>query len=69
VATSLNNLAGLYQAQGDYAAALPLYQRSLKMREKVLSKEHPDVAGSLNNLALLYNNTSDTIMQLPHRIQ
>ena len=29
VATSLNNLAGLYSAQGRYAEAEPLYQRAL----------------------------------------
>ncbi|MBD2298525.1 tetratricopeptide repeat protein [Nostoc sp. FACHB-190] len=54
VATSLNNLATLYQAQGKYQQAEPLYQRSLAIFEKVLGKEHPDVAESLNNLAGLY---------------
>ena len=53
VATSLNNLAGLYQAQGKYAEAEPLYRRSLAIREKVLGPDHPDVAVSLNNLASL----------------
>ncbi len=54
VATSLNNLAELYRAQGQYANAQPLYQRALAIREKALGPEHPDVAQSLNNLALLY---------------
>ncbi len=54
VATSLNNLAELYQAQGNYNQAEPLYQRSLAIFEQVLGKEHPDVATSLNNLAALY---------------
>ena len=54
VATSLNNLAGLYQAQGNYAEAAPLFQRSLAIWEKALGPEHPDVALSLNNLAELY---------------
>jgi CHAT domain-containing protein len=39
---------------GNYSSAEPLYQRSLAIREKVLSKEHPHVATSLNNLAGLY---------------
>ncbi len=56
LATSLNNLALLYQAQGKYAEAEPLYQRSLGIMEKVLGPEHPDVAASLNNLAELYRN-------------
>ncbi len=34
VATSLNNLAALYQAPNRYAEAEPLYQRSLAIREK-----------------------------------
>jgi CHAT domain-containing protein/tetratricopeptide (TPR) repeat protein len=43
----------LYQ-QGKYAEAVPLAQRALAIREKALSKDHPDTATSLNNLALLY---------------
>ena len=39
---------------GDYAAARPLYERALAIREKALRPEHPDVAESLNNLAAVY---------------
>ena len=53
--TSLNNLAALYETQGQYAKAEPLYQRALAIREKALGPEHPDVAASLNNLAVLYH--------------
>ena len=35
-ASSLNNLAGLLQAQGDLAGAPPLYERALAIWEKVL---------------------------------
>ena len=41
---SLNNLADLYQAQGRYADAEPLYKRSLAIGEKALGPDHPDVA-------------------------
>ncbi len=34
--------------------AEPLYQRALGIVEKALGPEHPRVAGSLNNLAALY---------------
>ncbi|BBD57794.1 peptidase-like protein [Nostoc sp. HK-01] len=44
----------LYQ-EGKYSAAIPLAERVLAIREKVLGKEHPDVATSLNNLAYLYS--------------
>jgi tetratricopeptide (TPR) repeat protein len=37
-----------------YADAEPLYRRSLAIQEKALGPNHPDVANSLNNLALLY---------------
>jgi tetratricopeptide (TPR) repeat protein len=53
-ATFLNNLAELYQAQGQYAEAEPLHKRALKIREKTLGPEHPDVGQSLKNLAELY---------------
>ena len=54
LATTLNNLAEFYRAQGKYVEAEPLHERALAIREKALGPEHPDVAQSLNNLALLY---------------
>ena len=57
VATSLNNLAGLYDTQGHYARAEPLYKRSLAIFEKALGADHPHVATSLENLAVLYRAT------------
>ncbi|NJO61976.1 MAG: tetratricopeptide repeat protein, partial [Richelia sp. RM2_1_2] len=45
----------LYQ-EGKYAEAIPLAEKALAIREKVLGKEHPDVATSLNNLAGLYES-------------
>ena len=38
-------------AQGNYAEAEPLYQRSLAINERALGPHHPGVAISLNNLA------------------
>ena len=35
----------------------PSYKRSLKIRETKLGEDHPEVAASLNNLAVLYRNT------------
>ncbi len=57
VAQSLNNLALLYQVQGNYAEAEPLYRRSLAIYEKVLGPEHPKVAQSLENYAALLRET------------
>ena len=57
VAASLNNLALLYDAQGKYAEAEPLYKRSLAIWEKALGPEHPDVAQGLENYAALLRKT------------
>ncbi|MCP4350124.1 MAG: tetratricopeptide repeat protein [Desulfobacterales bacterium] len=56
VATSMNNLAVLYNSLSNYAKAESLHKRALETREKVLGPEHPDVALSLNNLAELYRS-------------
>jgi tetratricopeptide (TPR) repeat protein len=53
----LHYLATLYTTQGRYAEAEPLYKRSLAIWEKALGPDHPNVAMSLNNLALLYRAT------------
>ncbi|MBP1468882.1 tetratricopeptide repeat protein, partial [Candidatus Chloroploca sp. M-50] len=54
-ATSLDSLAVLYHAQGQYDAARPLLERALAIRERVLGPEHPDTATSLDSLAVLYH--------------
>ena len=41
---ALNNLAALYDNQGRYAEAEPLYKRALAIQEKALGPDHPDVA-------------------------
>ena len=40
LAATLNNLAGLYQAQGRYQAAEPLYVRALKILDENLGPDH-----------------------------
>ena len=49
-ASSLNRLAILLSAQGDYDAAEPLYRQALAIREKVFGSEHPATAASYGNL-------------------
>ena len=55
-ATSLNNLAGIYDEQGRYGEAEPLYQRAIAISEKALGPDHANTASSLNNLAGLYHD-------------
>ncbi len=40
LAASLNNLAGIYDAQGRYSEAEPLYRRSLEIRERLKGSGH-----------------------------
>jgi tetratricopeptide (TPR) repeat protein len=51
---------------GDYQAALPLYERALAIREKVLGPDHPNTAQSLNNLAALLQYQGDYQAALPY---
>jgi tetratricopeptide (TPR) repeat protein len=53
VATSLYNLAWLYQDQGKYEQAKPLYERALRIREQTLGAEHPGLVSILENYASL----------------
>jgi tetratricopeptide (TPR) repeat protein len=57
VTTYLLNAIGNYlYARGQWEEATPYWERALAMREAVLGAQHPDVATSLNNLALLYHD-------------
>ena len=51
---SLSWLAYLYESQGRYTEAEPLYVPALALDKQLLGGEHPHVATSLNNLAYLY---------------
>ena len=51
---SRNNLADAYRAAGRAAEAIPLLERTLADRERVLGPDHPDTLTSRNNLAYAY---------------
>ena len=55
-ATLTNNLAGLYESQGLYEKAEPLYIEAKNIDEEVLGNKHPNYATSCNNLAFLYDS-------------
>ncbi len=50
-------MSALYNAQGTYAEAEPLYERALTIFEKALGPERPDVATALENYAALPRET------------
>jgi tetratricopeptide (TPR) repeat protein len=56
LATSLNNLASLYESQGKYSEAELLYLDALETGKRLFTSDHPNVATILNNLAFLYKN-------------
>ncbi|MGB7249260.1 MAG: tetratricopeptide repeat protein, partial [Phormidesmis sp.] len=65
-ATGLNNLAALYESQGRYGEAEPLYVQALEIRKAELGDRHPDTASSLFNLAALYYQTQRYQQALTH---
>jgi tetratricopeptide (TPR) repeat protein len=50
LATSLNNLASLYESQGKYSEAEPLYLDALAMSERTLGANHPNTITVWDNL-------------------
>ena len=56
VAFLFNQVAFDAFTQGRYTEAEPLYQCALAIAEEQLGASHPQTAGSLNNLALLYES-------------
>ncbi|CAM9358505.1 unnamed protein product [Choristocarpus tenellus] len=53
-------------AMGKYEDAASHYQQSLEMRERVLRADHPDIADSLHNLAVLRHVQVSNVN--PHKI-
>jgi CHAT domain-containing protein len=50
---------------GDYAKALPFFDKARAIRKKALGADHPDYAASLNSLARLYLRMGDYAQALP----
>jgi CHAT domain-containing protein len=53
-ATTLDNLAALYERQNRLSEAEPLYERVLLSREKESGLDHPRTLAAIENLAMLY---------------
>jgi len=52
VAKTLNNIATVLDSQGKFNEALPFFERAIRILEKALGADHPDVARSLAHLAV-----------------
>ncbi|KAJ3044015.1 Kinesin light chain 3 [Rhizophlyctis rosea] len=55
----LSSLGRLYEDQGLYDKAQPLYTESLETRRSVLGEDHPLVLTSMSNLARLHHHQGD----------
>jgi CHAT domain-containing protein/lipopolysaccharide biosynthesis regulator YciM len=64
-AERLSGEARKLYGEGKYAAALPLAEHALSIREKALGPDHLDVARSLHSLASLYFEMGDYARALP----
>ncbi|MEH2359227.1 tetratricopeptide repeat protein [Nostoc sp.] len=54
---TFTGLGWFYQGQGLYQQAEPWYKLCIEVAENRLGLEHPHIANSLNNLAVLYEST------------
>jgi len=62
VATSYNNVAIVYEAQGKYEEALEMHAKSLDIRTRILGGDnHLRVADSYQNLAGLYQSQGNQV--------
>ena len=59
VSVLLNNMAGVYQEQGDYEKALEYYGKALEIVERTLGNDHPYTATTYNNMAGVYKEQGD----------
>ncbi len=54
-AATYNNIALVYDSQGDYSKAREWYHKALAICEKVLGTEHPSTAATYDNIAGVYS--------------
>lgn len=54
LADTLHQLVALYSTRGQFAKAEPLFERELRVREKAVGGEHPDVVATVGRLAQFY---------------
>lgn len=55
------NLGNVYFAAGQYDLSLMEYQSALELQEASLPADHPDIARTLHNIAVIYSYQGDLI--------
>ncbi|CAF4896759.1 unnamed protein product [Rotaria socialis] len=51
LATSYNNIGGVYYSMGEYSKALPLQEKALDIFRKSLPSTHPDIKNVMIGIA------------------
>ena len=59
VATTLNNIGGVYDNKGEYEKALDNYKKCLEIRTRVLGPDSIQVAATLNKIGNVYDNKGE----------
>ncbi|CAF1440021.1 unnamed protein product [Adineta steineri] len=67
LATSYNNIAGVYYSMEEYSKALSYYERALEIYQKTLSSDHQlDLATSYNNMGMVYKSMEEDLKALSY---
>ena len=61
VAASFINIGAVYAGKGDLENALVQYQKGLEIQTRVFGSDHPDVATSYQNLAVVYQRQGNHV--------
>ena len=59
LATSYNNIGGVYDSMGEYPKALSFFKKALDIWQKSLPANHPDLATSYNNIGGVYDSMGE----------
>jgi tetratricopeptide (TPR) repeat protein len=57
IASSFNNIGGIYREQGNYGEAIHYYSKSLQIQKEIGDKK--GIATSLNNIGIIYDDQGD----------
>lgn len=65
-AGTYNNMAIVFNAQGQHVEALESYAKALALCRDVLGERHPEMAGAYNGMADIFDNQSQHVEALEY---
>jgi tetratricopeptide (TPR) repeat protein len=66
IATTLNNIGLVCDAQNNYPKALEYYEKCLEINQKAKGKDNVDTAPTLNNIGECFKNQADYVQALEY---